>query len=418
MLDCHCKIVKSLNLSFNQNINICMRHIFTFILIFLIISACQKDQIQSTEPCTPDSSFSINPDHPKATRINAVIDAYTAKGIPGLTVLIHDADGFWIASRGYADLEAGIPMQPCHINKLGSITKMMIGTLVWQLIKEGKLDIDAPLGQYIPEVAAKITNGANITLGMLVNHTSGIYDISRDLAYNLAVVNDFTKTWTEDEILAYVSGKPATNDPGKEVSYSNSNTMLIGMIIEKVTGQPHAEVLEESLFIPLDMRSTYYYNYAEPFPSSILAQGYLDFNNDGGSIQNISSLNPGSGNGYTGVYSTVTDMYKYMEALMVKKILISPENLDIIFNSFRSTGEGKWQSSLGAIHREYMDVLPDSVIAYGHGGGDIGYSANLIYFPHNGTIFSATFNYGTNMPTELGDELDKLRNELVIIASE
>ena len=395
-----------------------MKHIFTFILIFLIISACQKDQIQSTEPCTPDSSFVINPNHPKAARIEAVIDTYTAKGIPGLTVMIHDSDGFWIASRGYADLEAVVPMQPCHINKLGSITKMMIGTLVWQLIQEGKLEIDAPINQYIPEVAAKITNGTNITLGMLVNHTSGIYDISRDLAYNLAVVNDFTKTWTEDEILAYVSGKPATNDPGKEVSYSNSNTMLIGMIIEKVTGKPHARVLEEYIFIPLDMRHTYYYNYSEAFPTRILAQGYLDFNNDGGSIQNISSLNPGSGNGYTGVYSTVTDMYKYMDALMVRRTLISPENLDFIFNSLRSGTDQNWQSSFGAIHREYMDAFPDSIVAYGHGGGDIGYSANLVYFPHNQTIYSATFNYGTNMPTSLGDELDAMRRELVVIAGE
>jgi D-alanyl-D-alanine carboxypeptidase len=395
-----------------------MKHIFTFLVFFLIISACQKDFIQSTEPCTPDISFAINANHPKAARITALIDDYIAWGIPGLTVLIHDAHGFWIASRGYADLETGIAMQPCHINKLGSITKLMIGTLVWQLIQEGKLEINAPISRYIPDAASKITNGNDITLGMLVDHTSGIYDISRDLGYNLAVVNDFTRSWTDKEILAYVANKPATNDPGEEVNYSNSNTMLIGMIIEEVTGKSHAEVLEEYLFMPLDMRSTYYYNYSEPFPTRLLAQGYLDFNNDGGAIQNISSLNPGSGNGYTGVYSTVTDMYKYMDALMLRKTLISPDNLETIFSSLRSTSEGKWQSSLGAIHRESIDILPDSVVAYGHGGGDIGYSANLIYFPHNETIYSATFNYGTNMPTALGDELDKLRKELLLIVSE
>jgi D-alanyl-D-alanine carboxypeptidase len=395
-----------------------MKYISFLILLLLFSLGCRKNRIQTTEPCTFNSSFPINPNHPKAAKLASLMDSYVAKGIPGMTILIHDADGFWIASRGYADLEEGVLMEPCHINKLGSITKMMMGALVWQLVQEGKLNIHAPISQYIPEVATQITNGKDIIVSMLLDHTSGIYDISRDLGYNLGVVNDFTKRWTAEEILAFVGNKPATNLPGEKVSYSNSNTLLEGMIIDKITGQPHGEVLRERIFAPLGMDHTYYYNYAEPFPNQLLAQGYLDFHNDGGSIQNISSMNPGSGNGYTGVYSTVSDLYKFLNALLVEKTLISPENLEYIFNNFKSTGSGTWQTSIGAIHREYMDVLPESVKALGHGGGDIGYSANLNYFPHNQTIYAATFNYGTNLPTELGKELDKLRIELIKTAAE
>lgn len=395
-----------------------MKKIIFFGILMLSFVACRKNLIQTTESCSPDTRFTINEQHPKAEKITGLMDSYIAKGIPGMTVLIHDAKGFWIGSRGYADLEAGVRMQPCHINKLGSITKMMMGAVIWKLVEDGKLDIHAPISTYIPDVTEKITHGADITVAMLLNHTSGIYDIARDLGYNLGVVNDFTKQWTSEEILAFFEGKPATNLPGEAVNYSNSNTMLEGLIIEKITGKPHGQMLEEMIFIPLGMENTYYYDYAESFPTSTLAQGYLDFNNDGGSIQNLSSMNPGSGNGYTGVYSTVEDIYTFIDALLVKKSLISESNLQKIFESLRSGSSQTWQTSIGGIHREYMDVLPKSVIAYGHGGGDIGYSANLNYFPHNETIFAATFNYGTNLPSALGKELDKLRIELVKLAAE
>lgn len=391
----------------------------TYIIPILMLMSCQSEElIQSTTTCIPTTEFVVNTSHPKGAKIQAVMDKYIAKGIPGMSILIHDNDGFWINSAGFADLENNIPMQPCHISKLGSITKMMIGAVMWQLVQEGKLDIDAPISQYIPDVAAKITNGKDIKVAMLLNHTSGVYDIARDLGYNLAVINDFTKSWTSEEILNYIGEKPATNAPGESVHYSNSNTLLEGMIIEQITKQPHGDVLKARILTPLGMENTVYYNYAAAFPTNILAQGYLDFNNNGGAIQNISKLNPGSGNSYTGVYSTVTDLYKFMNALLVEKTLTSPQNLDLILNNMRADDEATYQTSTGGIHREFITTLPDSIKAYGHGGGDIGYSANLLYIPSNNTVFAATFNYGTNLPSALGKEVGELRKELVLIMAE
>jgi D-alanyl-D-alanine carboxypeptidase len=396
----------------------CLKNIALLFLIGFLSACNQEELIQPTSNCTYSGEFTINESHPKAAAIQSLMDKYLVKGIPGATVLIKDADGFWIKSKGFADLENNILMQPCHINKLGSVTKMMMGALIWRLVQEGTLNINAPISQYIPEVASKITNGADITVSMLLNHTSGVYDIARDLGYNLAVINDFTKSWTEEEILAFIANKPATNEAGAAVNYSNSNTLLEAMIVNKVTGRSHGSLMQEYIFSPLSMDNTVYYNYATSFPSNTLAQGYLDFNNDGGSIQNLSALNPGSGNGYTGVYSTVTDLYKFMNALLVEKTLTTPENLAAGLASMRSNDKNTYKTSILGIHREFMTTLPDSIIAYGHAGGDIGYTANLSYFPHNNTIFAATFNYGTNLPSALGDELQKFRNELALIMAE
>ncbi len=388
--------------------------------LLLLVWSCSPLKVPPTGPCPAGETMNINTDHPKAAALKAVMDAAVADGIPGISVLINDADGTWMASSGFADLENGVLMEPCHINKLGSVTKMMVGTLVWQLIQEGKLDIAAPISTYIPEVASQLPNGAQITLGQILAHTAGVFDITRDLNYNLAVINDLSRSWTEEEILEYVIGKEATHAPGERVSYSNTHTLLAGLIIESVTGRQHADLLQERILDPLGMNSTVYYDYSDGFPQGHVAQGYLDFNNDGGDIQNISALNPGSGNAYTGVYSTVGDLYVFLNALLREKTLTSAENLDFILSNFQGLDEEErsWYPSFGSIHNEFRDDLPDEKPAYGHAGGDIGYSANLNYFPHNDAIFAATYNYGANLPSALRSRVRETMVELVKIVAD
>lgn len=393
-------------------------NILSIIIVLSRLFSCSKIDIPPTTTCTDDVSFVINENHPKAAAIKTLMNDYVAQGLPGMSVLINDDDGFWIASAGYADLENQIIMQPCHINKLGSVTKMMLGTLVWQLIQDGAMNIDDPISQHIPEVAEKIENGSDITVAMLINHTSGIYDVAGDLNFNLAVINDFSKHWTSEEIIKYLEGKPATHLPGETKRYSNSNTMLVGLIIDKVAGRHHSAFLQSRILDPLGMENTVYYNYENDFPLPNLAQGYLDFHNDGGDIQNISNLNPGSGNGYTGVYSTVTDLYKFINALLREKTLTTPENLELIFNNMVTAENSSWEGSIGGIHNEFRNEFSDSIKVYGHAGGDIGYSANLNYMPHNNTIVAATYNYGTNLSSPLRSVLGEFQRALYQICAE
>ena len=389
------------------------------VLLFLIsFISCSKVDIPSTDTCTDDASFTINNNHPKAVAIQELMNEYISKGLPGISVLINDDDGFWIASAGFADIENGIVMQPCHVNKLGSVTKMMIGSLVWQLVQNNVLSINEPISTYIPEVAAKIEHGEDITLAMLLNHTSGIYDVAGNLNFNLAVINDFSKRWTTEEIIKFLEGQSATHLPGEAQRYSNSNTMLVGLIIDEVVGRHHSALLQERIFSPLGMDNTVYYNYERDFPLPNLAQGYLDFHNNGQHIQNVSNLNPGSGNGYTGVYSTVTDLYKFMNALLREQTLITPDNLELIFESMQNDSSSSWQGSIGGIHNEFRNDFPDNINIYGHAGGDIGYSANLNFMPHNNTIVAATYNYGSNLGSPLRAVLGEFRYRLYQICAE
>ena len=303
-------------------------------------------------------------------------------------------------------------MQPCHILKPGSVAKMIIGNRIWQLQEDGLLNINDFIGDYIPEVAAAITNGDRITIKMLLNHTSGIYQIGRDLNFNLAVVNDFTRPWTADEIIQYFTDKPATNEPGEELNYSNTNTLISELIIEAVTSKSVDVVLDEMVFGPLGMQNSVYYDYSTEFPLDHLAQGYLDFSNDGKDIQNVSDVNPGSGNGYTGLYTNAEDMYLFMKAVFEDHSLISTTSLDTILNSFFISSGGSYASSSGGIHQQDIHFFGDSLHAYGHSGGDIGYTANVIYIKELQTIVVLNYNYGTQFSTPIGSELYNMKRAL------
>ena len=384
-----------------------------FFISVLLLVGCTKHFIKPTAICMDNQDFiQSSNNHPKGDALQNILDSYIAEGIPGVTLLIADSNGIWAGSSGYADLQNNFKMQPCHILKPGSVTKMIIGNLMWQFQEEGLLNIKDLISKYIPNVAKNITNGDQITIEMLINHTSGIYTIARDLNYNLAVVNDFTRGWNAEEIIQYFSNKPATNLPGEKYNYSNTNTLISELIIESITGEPLENTLAEKVFNPLEMNNTVYYDYSGEFPLGNLAQGYVDFHNDGGNIQNISDLNPGSGNGYTGLYSNAEDMYLFSKALFMDNTLISENSLNEILDSFFYSESGNSASSSGAIHREDIEFFGDSITAYGHGGGDIGYTANVTFIENTNTIIVINYNYGTQFWTPLGEKIQELKRAI------
>ena len=148
-------------------------------------------------------------------------------------------------------------------------------------------------------------------------------------------------------------------------------------------------------------------------------------NNDGGGIENVTKLNTGNF-GANGVYANVTDLYRFMDALMREKRFITEENLKFIFENMVGQNPDDPDGpnvffSYGSILNEFQDVirtLPGDIQAYGHGGSDLGHAANLDYLPHNNTIFAATYNYGLALRSDLGGTLRDLQDELFKIMVE
>jgi D-alanyl-D-alanine carboxypeptidase len=364
--------------------NVFIKLYFPFLLILF---SCKKE---IPETAMPECDLNIAPStHPKAAMFDSLMKVYVAKGLPGVSMLISDSAGTYVGSAGFADLAAGVPFSPCHLSKAASITKMMMGVLTFQLEEEGFFQVDDPIENYLDrEMLEKIDNAEGKTILQLMNHTTGIYDVITSSEFYLAVLNNPLKNWTQEELLKYVYGKE-----GYELGnpypayYSNTNTLLLSMIIEKATGQPHGKLLREKIWDPLGMQNTFYQG-RETLPETS-AQGYFDLHNNG-RIVNVTHFITGSGNGYGGVFSNVFDLHLFLKALLIDKIILSDESLQRMQQFYQEDED--FYTGAGLI-KKFTDK-PE--FAIGHTGRDLGYSANLFYFPQKGSSMVFFVNYGTN----------------------
>lgn len=373
-----------------------------------MLFACRKSYVGKSEPCSQnyaDSSAS----HPRHQLYQSIVNKYVKKGLPGLAVLIEDEDGVWIGSAGKADLDEGIDYKPCTVSKVASITKMMFAAAVMQLREQGKVDLNDKASKWLDaEIVSKVENLDKATLRDLMQHSSGIYDIITDADFYLAVLNNPNKKWSGKELIKFAYKKPAYFEYQANAvkgRYSNTNTLLLSMCIEGITGRPHNEWMHELVIDKLGLSNTYYHTH-DDLPSNT-AQGYFDLYNNG-TIVNVSNLITGSGNAYGGIYSNVIDLHKFMRALFIDKTLVTQQSLDLMQTFIEDDDQGN--IGVGLL-QQYMKIDKQNM-GIGHSGRDLGYSGDAHYFPSkNNRIFINLCNYGTNGKTELRQVFYDMRDE-------
>jgi D-alanyl-D-alanine carboxypeptidase len=382
-----------------------LHYILIGIVIYTFISGCTMDGIEKTSDC-PDVSQTI---HPKSAVYQSVIDKYTKAGLPGIAILVRDKNGLWIGTSGKADIEQNIPMKPCIISKAASTTKTFIGTLTLLLAEEGKLNLDDNIEKWVPQkVIAEVKNAKASTVRMLLNHTSGIADIIDDQGFYLAVLNNPSHNWSSEELIKYVYGDEPIFAAGTDVEYSNTNYLLLAMILDKVTGKNHSIALREKILNPLKLSNSYYF-WHDPLPPNT-AQGYFDFYNNG-TILNLTNYNTGSGNGYGGLYTTVYDLQIFIEALVRDKKILTQRSLDQMLTFTKEDESYNRANGLG-IFKDFLERPPDQ-FGYGHRGRDLGYTADMYWFPNQDITMTYLINYGTDAKSELREVFLAFRKEIV-----
>jgi len=380
----------------------------------IISQSCEKSDVD--RPITLNCSLENDPvykENPKSDEFQSLIEKYVKQGLPGIMLLVKDDNGFYIGSAGMADIKEGIALQTCHVSKICSVTKMEFGVAIMRLQEKGILSIDDPMRNYISaDVLDKIKNcDQPLTIRHLMNHTTGIFDLIDDQNFYLQVLNDPDKHWSADDLLKYVYNNDAMFefDSGYTAGYSNTNYILLSMIVEAATNKTHSQVLHEEVIDELGMTDTYYF-WHDPLPDNKLVQGYYDLYNNG-ALMNLTNWNTGSGNGYGGMYGTIWDMYLFIDALFVQKTILTQESLDqmLVFNPIVES-----RKLLGvACFKDFIDIGdPEKDYAWGHRGRDLSYSADLFYFPEHNAIMSMMVNYGTDGDSQLKPVFMEMRDEM------
>ncbi len=204
-----------------------------------------------TRPAAPEGELPAELQSGLQAALETVMAEYDVPGaaagvwVPG--------EGSWTTALGLADVEQNVPVTTEMSWPIRSVTKSYTVSLIMQLADEGKLSLDDTIDQYVDG----ITNGDRITLLELANMSSGAADY-----VGQAFLDDFsvdpTKVYTLDELNAFVIDQPAQFEPGTEYLYTNANTNLLGAVVEKVTGMPYAEALQERILDPLGQSGTRY----------------------------------------------------------------------------------------------------------------------------------------------------------------
>ena len=175
-----------------------------------------------------------------------------ANAIPGAAVLVRSPEGDWSDTFGTSAIGADDPVGIDDYFRVGSNTKTMTSTVILQLVEEGELSLDDPVSKYVDGVP----NGDRITIANLSEMRSGLYSYTTDPAFNETLDDEPDKAWTPEELLEIAFSSPVNADPGTEFEYSNTNTVLLGVIIEQLTGQSVSDAFQERIFEPLGLEHT------------------------------------------------------------------------------------------------------------------------------------------------------------------
>jgi CubicO group peptidase (beta-lactamase class C family) len=311
--------------------------------------------------------------------------------------IIHKDSTIALKSYGNADLNT--------IFRIGSISKSFAGFLMMQLQQEGMLDINDPVEKYLPEIKSLVDYDKYppITLKQLATHTSGLDRESRSRDENVR----FGKIdeW-ENNLIKAIPETSFRSKPDERFGYSNIGFAILGLTLSKVADKPYIELVEEKIFRPLEMNNTYF-----DVPEN--QKGNLAKGMAGGPTAELDYERPKSEQkevGYRipngGIYSTPSDMVKFMKACMGYSNLLNENNLTLLETTQTPTSRLRSNYSFG------FDLYSDQGInTVGHAGSNPGYSAHFEYEKDSkyGVILMRNYNFGnTNLDLRSNSLLRKL----------
>ena len=359
--------------------------IFLFALALVLGAGCKKDVYELRDGKPSVDIPSSNEAHPMKDSIDAIVSRYIAKGIPGIQVAVRNADGWYFVNGGYASIEDQSPLSAGMANLYFSLTKMYTAALALKEWEAGRIDLDAPIRQYLPqEVTAGIEGSERVTVRQLLNHTSGIVNLTELPEYQLWQLNRPLEQPTIEERLAMVNAKPLMFEPGTDFSYSNTNFLLLQLILEQLAGKPYEKLLKKEILDPLHLKYTYY-NLPEAQAGHLsFPNYYLDrFANE--QLEDVSQWNlalVNASNGYGGIAGTSTDAIRFLEALVQGRVL---NQASLAQMRQWVQGQESTQPDYG-LGLEYYQFAPGQGDGqYGHEGDGIGCTTQVMYVPENDT---------------------------------
>ncbi|MEM1180621.1 MAG: serine hydrolase [Acidobacteriota bacterium] len=334
--------------------------------------------------CAPTPALAENSDGDAGYA--ALLDqAYAADG-PGATALVvKEGEVLYRGARGMADLEMGVELDPGHVFRLGSITKQFTGAAIMILAEDGELSVDDPITKFLPDYP---THGHTITVEHLLVHTSGVASYTGIPGYMAS--GKIRRDLSTEELVDVFDDIEMDFAPGDAWNYSNSGYVLLGAIVEAVSGESYADFVQKRIFEPLGMKDSHYGGH-QLIPRRV--EGY-----DGGpgDYRNAPYLSMTQPHAAGSLLSTVDDLARWQQAFWGGEVM-SMESVARMTKRYALNDGEEFDYGYGY---QVGDLRGERMVH--HGGGIFGFSTHALWLPER-EIFVAVLSNSPGNPTGPGD---------------
>jgi D-alanyl-D-alanine carboxypeptidase len=338
-----------------------------------------------------------------AVDLQQILDQLVKDGfIPGAVLAVHiPGQQPWAGASGFIDQQRSQPMEPSTQVRIASISKVFTAVVVLQLVEEGKLNLDEPVSTWFPHL---VPRASKTTVRNLLNHTTGLYDYLEDKSFLSRAFQAPEHRWSPEELVGYAAQHASAFQPGQRGmwDYSSTNYVMLGMIVEQVTGNPLAHEMRQRILLPLELTHTFFAP-DEPVPG-VQARGYR---------QNYDQTNISLSFAFAtaNLVSTVGDVERFGDALFGGRLL-KPQTLDVMYTFQNGKGQynmPKLEYGLGVMRNQLAvgrdargharPALASTVL--GHTGGFGGFRSALWHEPISGITIALGMNQGATDPNIL-----------------
>ena len=313
----------------------------------------------------------------QAAKLAAALDAGRVAAMsPGSAAAVLTPDcGLWEGASGTSTNAE--PLTSRHLAWVGSVTKTFVSETVLELAEASKLSLDDTLAKYVPS----FPGAGGITVRQMLSHQSGIYNYTDDPKFGDALSTSPGRAWKPEELVAYAAAHPPDFAPGMGWNYSNTNYVLLAMIVQQVTGGTLATALRAHAFTSAGLGETYFDK--EPTIAGPRAHG---FDSGGEDVTDVFDMSWALGAG--GVMSTPSDLVKWAQKLYEGSVLGAP-----MMTALLTFKDSRWsdgmQYGLGVMQ---WPARTAGARALGHGGDQPGYHTWMVYFPDRRMAVAAYVN--------------------------
>ena len=311
---------------------------------------------------------------------NVLESAYPADGPGAVALVAKNGKVLFRGSRGMANIELGVSLNANSVFRLGSVTKQFTGAAIMLLVEEGKIELDQPIQTYLPDYP---DHGHTITVRHLLTHTSGIYNYTAIPAY----FSDgrIRRDLSTEELVEVFDDLEMDFTPGERYSYSNSGYVLLGAIVEKVSGHGYADFVGKRIFEPLGMANSHYGG------SQLIEGRVAGYNTWGGGFTNASFISMTQPHAAGSLLSTVDDLATWTAALFGGQLL-SDQSIAAMIEPYTLNDSTQSPYGFGFM---LGDFRGESSIA--HAGGINGFATFTRWLPEH-KIFTVVLSNNPGNP--------------------